>query len=80
MNHFICFIMIDETDTLKYAIGVSALQALLAEKEAEIAARNKDLADFKAQLRGHDFLIEKLKHQLAGLRRHRFGSTSEALN
>ena len=61
-------------------IGVPALQALLAEREAEIAARDKDLADFKAQLRGRDFLIEKLKHQLAGLRRHRFGSTSEALD
>jgi transposase len=61
-------------------IGVPALQALLAEKEAEIAARDKDLADLKAQLRGRDFLIEKLKHQLAGLRRHRFGSTSKALD
>ena len=47
--------------------------ALLAEKEAEIAG-------FKAQLRGRDFLIEKLKHQLAGMRRHRFGSSSEALD
>ena len=61
-------------------IDVSALQALLAEKEAEIAARDQHIAGFKAQLRGRDFLIEKLKHQLAGLRRHRFGSTSEALD
>ena len=61
-------------------IDVSALQALLAEREAEIAARDMEIAGFKAQLRGRDFLIEKLKHQLAGLRRHRFGSTSEALD
>jgi transposase len=54
-------------------IDAAALQALLAEKEAEIAG-------FKTQLRGRDFLIEKLRHQLAGMRRHRFGSSSEALD
>ena len=54
-------------------IDVAALQALLAEKEAAIAG-------FMAQLRGRDFLIEKLRHQLAGMRRHRFGSSSEALD
>jgi hypothetical protein len=61
-------------------IDVADLQALLAEKEAEIAARDQHIAGFKAQLRGRDFLIEKLRHQLAGMRRHRFGSSSEALN
>ena len=61
-------------------IDAAALQALLAEKEAEIAARDKYIASFVAQLRGRDFLIEKLKHQLAGMRRHRFGSSSEALD
>jgi transposase len=54
-------------------IDVVALQALLAKREAEIAG-------FKTQLRGRDFLIEKLRHQLAGMRRHRFGSSSEALD
>lgn len=54
-------------------IDVAALQALLAKREAEIAG-------FKMQLRGRDFLIEKLRHQLAGMRRHRFGSSSEALD
>ena len=61
-------------------IDAAALQALLAEKEAEIAARDKYIASFVAQLRGRDFLIEKLKHQLAGMHRHRFGSSSEALD
>jgi len=49
------------------------LRALLASREVEIIG-------FKAELRSRDVLIEKLKHQLAGLRRHRFGATSEALD
>ena len=61
-------------------IDVAALQALLAEKDAQIAAFDQYIAGFKAQLRGRDFLIEKLKHQLAGMRRHWFGSSSEALD
>jgi len=36
-------------------IDVAALQALLAEKDAEIAAFGQYIADFKAQLRGRDF-------------------------
>ena len=34
----------------------------------------------RAELRNRDLLIEKLKHQLAGLRRQRFGAGSEALD
>ena len=41
--------------------------------QAELAARD-------AELRNRDLLIEKLKHQLAGLRRQRFGVGSEALD
>ena len=33
-----------------------------------------------SELKFHDILIEKLKHQLAGMRLHRFGSRSEALD
>ena len=44
----------------------AALQAMVVARDAEL--RNRDL------------LIEKLKHQLAGLRRHRFGARSEALD
>ena len=32
------------------------------------------------ELKSRDILIEKLKHQLAGMRQHRFGSRSEALD
>ena len=42
-------------------IDVAGLQALLAEKEAEIAVRDQHIAGFMAQLRGRDFLIEKLR-------------------
>ena len=34
----------------------------------------------RAELRNRDLLIEKLKHQLAGLRRQRFGVASETLD
>ncbi len=64
----------------KSQIDVATLQALLAEKEAEIAVRDQQIAAVQEQLRGRDLLIEKLKHQLAGMRRHRFGSSSEALD
>ncbi len=33
-----------------------------------------------SELKFRDILIEKLKHQLAGMRQHRFGSRSEALD
>ena len=34
----------------------------------------------RAEIRSRDVLIEKLKHQLAGMRRDRFGASSEALD
>ena len=42
-----------------------------------LALENKALS---GELNARDILIEKLKHQLAGLRRHRFGSGSEAID
>ncbi len=38
------------------------------------------VASLASELKSRDVLIEKLKHQLAGLRRHRFGSRSEAID
>ena len=52
---------------------VAALKAMVLASRAELAARD-------AELRNRDLLIERLKHQLAGLRRQRFGATSEALD
>ena len=45
---------------------LDALQAMVVSRDAEIHVR--------------DLMIEKLKHQLAGHRRHRFGATSETLD
>ena len=45
---------------------VDALQAMVASKDAEIHVR--------------DLMIEKLKYQLAGHQRHRFGTSSETLD
>ena len=59
---------------------VAALQAMIALAHAEIATRDKKLSIFEAEIRARDYRIEKLKHQLAGLRRHRFGQSSEALD
>jgi len=44
---------------------------------AALASENQALS---GELKSRDVLIEKLKHQLAGLRRHRFGTSSEALD
>ena len=52
---------------------IAALKAMVLASRAELAARD-------AELHNRDLLIEKLKHQLAGLRRQRFGATSEALD
>ncbi len=52
----------------------------IAELRAILAVRDEEIAASKAEIRVRDLLIEKLKHQLAGLRRHRFGSSSEALD
>ncbi len=51
----------------------AALRALVLQRKAEIAA-------FQAEIHARDLLIEKLKLQLAGQRRHRFGSRSETMD
>ncbi len=52
----------------------------IAELRAILAVRDEEIAASKAEIRVRDLLIEKLEHQLAGLRRHRFGPSSEALD
>jgi transposase len=56
--------MLDDADTLPD--DPSVLKGLVASLASELKSR--------------DILIEKLKHQLAGLRRHQFGSRSESLD
>ena len=52
---------------------VDALKAMVRSARAELAAREADL-------RHRDLLIEKLRHQLAGLRRQRYGVSAESLD
>jgi len=52
----------------------------IEELQAIIALQNEKLSILAAELQERDYRIEKLKHQLAGLRRHRFGSRSEAID
>ena len=52
---------------------VAALQAM-------VALQNEKLSIFETEIRTRDYRIEKLEHQLAGLRQHRFGQRSEALD
>ena len=59
---------------------VAELQAIIALRDAEIETRDRKLSIFAAEIQERDYRIEKLKHELAGLRRHRFGSRSEALD
>ena len=51
---------------------IAALRALLAERDAVLSERD-------AELRNATFEIEKLKVQLATLRRDRYGKSSEKL-
>ena len=67
-----------------YRIAMLEASQNLPEKAADLrvllASREVEIIGFKAELRSRDFLIEKLKHQLAGLRCHQFGSRSESLD
>ena len=51
-----------------------------AELKAMVVAREAEIAAQRAEIRTRDLMIEKLKHQLAGMRRYRFGAKSEALD
>lgn len=52
----------------------------IAVLQAMIALQNEKLSIFETEIKERDYRIEKLEHQLAGLRRHRFGARSEALD
>ncbi len=52
----------------------------VAALRAFIALQDQKLMIFEAEIKERDYRIEKLRHELAGLRRHRFGSRSEAID
>lgn len=52
----------------------------IAALQAMVALQNEKLSIFETEIRARDYRIEKLEHQLAGLRQHRFGQRSEALD
>jgi len=56
------------------------LRAIVTEQAAALAAKETELAAKDAELRSRDVLVEKLKAQLAALRRARFGASSEKLD
>ncbi len=70
--------MLDARDSLPD--DAAELKAMVVVREAEIAAQKTEIMARDAEIRTRDLMIEKLKHQLAGLRRHRFGAKSEALD
>ena len=58
-----------ELDTAAFPDDVETLRALLAQRDALIAERDAALAERDAELRNAGYEIEKLKIQLATLRR-----------
>ena len=64
------------TDHADLHAQLAAQAAQLAAVEAQLDAQ---MAAHKQAIKARDLQIEKLKHQLAGMRRHRFGSSSESL-
>ncbi|MGJ8535488.1 MAG: IS66 family transposase [Alphaproteobacteria bacterium] len=48
--------------------------------QAMIVLQNEKLSIFETEIKERDYRIEKLKRELACLRRHRFGTRSEALD
>jgi transposase len=68
-----------DLDSAAFPDDAAHLRALLAERDAAIAERNAALAERDAALLHARFEIEKLKVQLAALRRERYGKSSERL-
>jgi hypothetical protein len=63
--------MLDNTN--KLPDDPSILKGLIASLTSELTNRD-------GELKSRDILIEKLKHQLVGLRHHQFGARSESLD
>jgi len=52
----------------------------IAALQAMVALQNEKLSIFETEIKARDYRIEKLEHQLAGMRHHWFGQRSEALD
>lgn len=66
---------------LSSIIGYKMAMLEAAQNLPDNPAQLKDMvAALRTDLKSRDILIENLKHQLIGLRRHRFGSNSEVLD
>ena len=61
-------------------IGTGHTHKNKAELRQLLTARDAEIARQSAELLARDLLIEKLKLQLANLRRQQFGTKSEALD
>lgn len=68
-----------DLDRAAFPDDAARLRALLTERDAAIAERDAALAERDAALLNARFEIEKLKVQLAALRRDRYGKSSERL-
>jgi transposase len=68
-----------DLDSAAFPDDAADLHALLAQRDAVIAERDAALAERDAHLLNARYEIEKLKVQLAALRRERFGKSSERL-
>ena len=55
------------------------MPSTLADLPDDVDALKAIVATTRAELASRDLLIEKLKHQLSGLKRHRFGTSAEGL-
>lgn len=58
---------------------VAALRALLVSQGADLAAKHAELTELRQTIRHRELYIEKLKLQLARLRRMQFGRSSEKI-
>jgi transposase len=68
-----------ELDSAAFPDDAASLRALLVERDTAIAERDAALAERDVHLLNARFEIEKLKVQLAALRRDRYGKSSERL-
>ena len=58
----------------------SELKSMVIDLDSMVTNLDAVIVDMDAELHAKDLMIQKLKHQISGQNRHRFGIRSEALN